>query len=369
MRFAFIVHPLSDLTLRFFAVRALKGGVLKTPPGQGHIHAYDHSMVGSITHFKTITSDLGPVCSGHVVGIPTLLPQLLADQEKAVEMMTVAAREHARDADIIGLGAACAVVGLRGEALAGVLDRPVTTGNSLTCWAAAETVNLVMKILALEPGFRQRILVVGLPGTIAEALVGVLAARGLPVEVYARRFPKPLERRLSRIESQARCKIKRWTDLDQAVAAKGVIVGAGSLGGELVDANLRSGTVIIDVAQPLDTSLEQRRREDLIVLEGELVSMPAASGVGWLSFWTTLYNATIGQGFQRVFACLAEPMVLCLEGRVESFSLGRKLDPERVEELGEIAKRHGFGVRDLYTGRREVLPDELVEFVAIPWLP
>ena len=369
MRFAFIVHPLSELTLRAFGARRLSADILTLHPGDAYKYAHDLSLIGRITQFKTIHSDVGAECSGEIVGIPTLLPQLLEDQNRAVEMMRVAAEEHAAEADVIGLGAACAVVGLRGEALASQLDRPVTTGNSLTCWASAETASKAMAIASREPRFEPRVLVVGLPGTVAEALAGVLALRGLPVEVYSRRFAKPLERRIAKLEEVSGVTIKRWTDLDAAVRGKGIIVGAGSLGGELAGADLRPGTVIVDVAQPLDTTPEQRAREDLMVLEGELVYMPEAAGNSWLSFWTTLYNAIIGQGQQRVFACLAEPMVLCLEGRAESYSLGRKLDPRRVEELGRLAARHGFGVRGLYSGTTEILPSELQEFVRIPWLP
>ncbi|MEL6182253.1 MAG: hypothetical protein AAFS10_25070, partial [Myxococcota bacterium] len=346
-----------------------QGSILWMHPGHSHTVAYDPSLIGTITRFPVIQSDAGETCSGQIVGIPTLMQHLLADQEKAVEMMWKAAEEHAAEADVIGLGAACAVVGLRGEVLARRLDRPVTTGNSLTCWASAETVSRAMTLATSEPRFHPRVLVVGLPGTVAEALVGVLALRGLPVEVYSRRFAKPLERRLSRIEADTGVQLRRWTDLDAAVRAKGIIVGAGSLGGELASADLRPGTVVVDVAQPLDTTPEQRARRDLMVLEGELVYMPKATGNRWLSFWTTLYNAIIGQGQQRVFACLAEPMVLCLDGRSESYSLGRKLDPHRVEALGQSAARHGFGVRGLYSGTTEVRPHELREFVRIPWLP
>lgn len=41
-------------------------------------------------------------------------------------------------------------------------------------------------------------------------------------------------------------------------------------------------------------------------------------------------------------ACMAETMALTLEGRFESFSIGRGLEYEDVVEITRIATRHGF---------------------------
>jgi len=39
---------------------------------------------------------------------------------------------------------------------------------------------------------------------------------------------------------------------------------------------------------------------------------------------------------------MAETMILALEGRCENFSLGKKLQPDKVREIGRLAKKHGF---------------------------
>ena len=362
MRFAFIVHPLSPAMLRIFGLRA---GLLPLALGSSRRQLSEGlhpSNIRIITELPRIVGDAGAECSGRIVGLPSLPEVLLAHQEEAVRLMRTAAMQYGVGCELVGLGAVCAIVGLRGEALAAGLPKPVTTGNSLTCWASAETVCKLHAALSARPGFPERVLIVGFPGTMAEALCEVLLRRGLPVEAYHPSFPKRLERALLAMEKATGATIARRTDLPEALAEGGLVVGASSLGGELAAMKLRSGTVVVDVAQPLDTSEAQRRRPGLLVVEGELVAMPQAAGAQWRGALTSAYNTVVGQGAHRVFACLAEPMVLSMEGRRESFSLGKRIDPARVEEIGALATTHGFGVRELYTGRRRLDEGRLAAF-------
>lgn len=372
MRFTFLVHPLSPWMLRFYAARNGLGEVLVTPFGErGDLNrfAWREDLIRPIIDFPLITGDTGATCTGQVVGIPTLPQTMLAEQSRSVDMLERAARTLGQGSDLFGLGALSAIVGLRGQDLASRIPEPVTTGNALTCWASAETVGLLMAELSRGTRFCQRVLVVGLPGTLAQALTEVMYQRGLPVEVFHHSYPKALDRFLSQLEAQGGRPIRRWRDLDQALAPKGIVVGAGSIGGELAQANLRPGTAVVDVAQPLDTTPAQRAREDLVIVEGELISMPAATGTGWVGFWSSLYNVVVGQDDRRVLACLAEPMVLCLEQRAESFSLGRRLPGEKVEEMGRMARRQGFGVHALIHERQVLSSEHLQRFASIPWLP
>jgi hypothetical protein len=227
----------------------------------------------------------------------------------------------------------------------------------------------ILKILEPHRRINRRVLLTGVPGTLANGLLAVLVGRGVEVEVYHPRFPSRVDKTVEAIETRHGQSIKRWTDLDEALRSKGIVVGAGSVGGELAGADLRPGTVVVDVARPLDTTPEQRARTDIVVIEGEMVSLPDTAGVFLQGLWTPAYNLVVGQGWRRLFACLAEPMVLCMEGRAESFSLGRNIDPDAVEEIGALAKSHGFRVESLYQGRREVDAQWLTDFADVPWLP
>ena len=43
-----------------------------------------------------------------------------------------------------------------------------------------------------------------------------------------------------------------------------------------------------------------------------------------------------------VFACLAETIVLALEGRFENFTLGRQIEWEKVREIYQLGLKHGM---------------------------
>ena len=51
----------------------------------------------------------------------------------------------------------------------------------------------------------------------------------------------------------------------------------------------------------------------------------------------------------RAYACMAETMVLALEERCESYSLGKQMQPERVHEIARLARKHGFKLSELST--------------------
>jgi predicted amino acid dehydrogenase len=49
----------------------------------------------------------------------------------------------------------------------------------------------------------------------------------------------------------------------------------------------------------------------------------------------------------KAYACMAETMVLAIEGRYENYSLGRQIEPEKVQEIAQLARKHGFRLSKL----------------------
>lgn len=46
----------------------------------------------------------------------------------------------------------------------------------------------------------------------------------------------------------------------------------------------------------------------------------------------------------KAYACMAEAMVLALEGQYESYSLGKQIRAEQVREIAQLARKHGFQI-------------------------
>jgi hypothetical protein len=75
------------------------------------------------------------------------------------------------------------------------------------------------------------------------------------------------------------------------------------------------------------------------------------------------------------YACLAETIALALEGRYETFTVGRNIEWEKVKEIYQIGLRHGMelssisGVNGVYsdedlTGIRELALQRRAEMAA-----
>ena len=258
-----------------------------------------------------------------------------------------------RGARAVGLGALCAFVGSRGRAVAQEAPVPVTTGHELTAWATAQTVARVAALSGLPSDAPA--VVLGAPSAVAVVAAQLLAQAGRPVHLATRTQGGPLGRILRRTEGL------EPIAPDAAIGNARLIVSASTGGGVLNERDLQPGSIVIDVARPRDVS-GPLRRSDVLVVDGEMVSLPCGAGVGPI---TRTYNRVVGQAIDEVFACFAAPM-LAAAGAVERpMSPSRFLDPDEVRSWGDVAERHGFFVHRLYSRGRPLGPARLERFAAL----
>jgi len=101
----------------------------------------------------------------------------------------------------------------------------------------------------------------------------------------------------------------------------------------LLPGDFKPGAIICDLAGLLElTHKIAAKRDDLLIIEGGAVAVPGG----------TNFNFTSGFPPGITEACLAETMILALEGRYENYSLGRNLRMARVEEIRRLGTKHGF---------------------------
>jgi len=133
-----------------------------------------------------------------------------------------------------------------------------------------------------------------------------------------------------------------------------VVVTVTSAGGGLIrPEHLKRGALVCDVSRPRDISREvAAAREDVLVIDGGLVRVPGAVDFGF----------DYGPPPDMTFGCVAETMVLALEGRFEDYTLGKDLDLEQVREIDRLAAKHGFELAALRSFERK-LDDVILERV------
>lgn len=233
---------------------------------------------------------------------------------------------------MIGLGGYNSVVGRAGKDIAQALDVAVTSGNSYTIATALEGALAAAETLDLDLE-RCTVAVIGATGSIGSVCARFLAQKVGRLIISARSKSR-LKVLAETIQRESRTALKVELDLGRALSEADVVITATSSGGSIIQAeHLKSGAIVCDVAVPHDVCREvQKLRPDVLVIEGGVVEVPGNVDFG-LDF---------GYPPGLALACMAETMILTMEGRFENFSIGRGLEYDRVQEIARLAARNGF---------------------------
>jgi predicted amino acid dehydrogenase len=114
---------------------------------------------------------------------------------------------------------------------------------------------------------------------------------------------------------------------------------------------VKPGCVITDVARPLDLSKEDvAKRPDVLVVESGEIELPG-----------DLHMKDIGLPHGVVYACMAETVVLALEGRYESFTVGRNIEWEKVKEIYRLGLKHGMKLATISGVNGVFTPDDIAQ--------
>ena len=189
MKFAFIVHPLSEESKALWQMD--DGGQLLSHWENGNLleicdfvqsrmaegvafggRAKNSPIV--LDHFSGLKTTTGCVTEGRVYEIPCSPKQILEDPTTAIEQTQTAVKMAADwGAGIVGLGSLTSVVGGHGQYIAENSPIPVTTGNSLTVYAALKNLQHACNELAIDLS-NETVTVIGIPGSIATAIARML---------------------------------------------------------------------------------------------------------------------------------------------------------------------------------------------------
>lgn len=94
-----------------------------------------------------------------------------------------------------------------------------------------------------------------------------------------------------------------------------------------------------------------KERNDVLIIEGGVIEVP-----GDVDF-----HFSFGFPPKTAYACMSETMILALEGRYESFTLGKDISVERVEEITRLADKHGFKLAGFRSFERAVTDEKIAE--------
>jgi predicted amino acid dehydrogenase len=353
-RFAFVIHPLSQ---EYFRTVEPLGTIARfaPPPAMDAMEkALAYLPPFTYSHVTGIVSPTGAEAEGWLITVGGTPKELLAHRPEFTYGRLLAAAETARKlgAQVMGLGAFTKVVGDAGVTVARRAPLPVTTGNSYSAagalWAARDALERLGLVETDEHGrIAGHSMVVGATGSIGSVCARLLALASDELWLVSPESAKLLALKHDIERHHPRAKVHVAATPGHHLADMDLIVTATSGAGKRVldITQVKPGCVITDVARPLDLSAEDvAKRPDVLVVESGEVQLPG-----------DVHMRGIGLPPGVAYACLAETVVLALEGRYESFTVGREIEWEKVKEIYQLGLKHGMklatisGVNGVYT--------------------
>jgi predicted amino acid dehydrogenase len=353
-RFAFVIHPLSQ---KFFGNVEPLGTISKVSPPVvmdtiEKALAYAPPFVYS--HVTGIRSPTGAEAEGWLISVGGTPKELMAHSPEFTYARLLAAAETARKlgAQVMGLGAFTKVVGDAGVTVAKKAPLPITTGNSYSAsgalWAAHDAIRRLGLAEVDEDGrLKGKTMVVGATGAIGSVCARLLALACDELWLVSPESAKLLALKHDIEKDHPRAEVHIAATPDDHLPDMDLVVTATSGAGKRVldIMQVKPGCVITDVARPLDLSAEDvARRPDVLVVESGEIELPGE-----------VRMRSIGLPPNVVYACMAETVVLALEGRYETFTVGRNIEWEKVKEIYQLGLRHGMklaaisGVNGVFT--------------------
>jgi predicted amino acid dehydrogenase len=346
-KFAFIIHPIvADDVARKLKFTA------KWPDSwkESLVKALPPFKVSHITGVKSAHSEV----EGFFVACPLTSRHLLGEvaAEKALKKIIKAGRVAEKlGAEIVGLGALTSVVGDAGISVAKTLDIGVTTGNSFTVATALMASRLAAEKMGVDMK-SANVAVIGASGSIGQVCSRLLATEVGSLSLVARNVER-LAQLAERIKAETGVSAKVTADVASALTMADIVVAVTSSLDFVVDPRLlKPGAIVCDVARPRDVSEEVARlRDDVLIVDGGVVEVPG----------DVEFNFNFGFPAKTSYACMAETMILALEGKTGDFSLGRDIRIEQVEEITRLAEKHGFKLAGFRSFERAVSDEQIAQ--------
>lgn len=329
--FGFLVHPMdiNDVTKKYKIAKKINPKVVASV-----LKRRRPFVLSEITGVKSLT---GKEAVGWFIAVPFLPHQFYdLEQEYVIEKIAKACEVARKEgAGIVGLGAFTAIPGDGGKDVDRITRVPITTGNTYTVATAIQG--------AIEAATRMEIdipastlAVVGATGSIGSAAAEVLADKVGKVLLLGRDQSK-LEKLSERVGAKNK-NVKVSTSLSLVGSADIIITVTGAAGAVVDPDSIKPGAVVCDVARPRDVSeLVVKRRKDVLVIDGGIVKVPGQVDM----------QSILGLPKGMSLACVAETMMLALEGRYESYTIGKEISLKKVHETINFADKHGFKLAGL----------------------
>lgn len=347
-QFAFIIHPMDIQHI------AKKYRVAEKLPKRLVATMLRRKKPWPVSEITGIRSATGKEARGWFIAVPLLPHQILNLKERYVVKKIIKGCQVADEmgAKIVGLGAFTAVVGGAGKQIADGADVAVTTGNTYTVVTAIDGAKKAAALmdLALPDA---TVAIIGATGSIGRVAAEIMALEAGELYLVGRNASRlmDVEHELERNFGGLPDNVFISTDVSDSVRRADVIISVTSAIDVVIQPeDIRPGAVVCDVARPRDVAeMVAETRDDVLVIDGGVVKPP-----GDVDFH---FDFGLPKGLS--LACMAETMILALEGRYEDYTIGREISIDQVREMNAMAAKHGFQLAGFRSFEKALTEDQI----------
>ncbi|MGI6588164.1 MAG: shikimate dehydrogenase [Peptococcia bacterium] len=343
-KFSFIIHP---HTLQDYICWFPFTGYLPSTIFKGVTRVLPPFKVSEI---KGIQSSFAQV-EGEFVCCPLLSEQLRQLPSELVLYKIIKAVKLAErnGAKLVGLSAFSSIMADGGKTVAKKAGIPVTTGDSYNVFMALEGLKEAAKLMEFDCS-KINVVVLGATSSIGSVCARILAGENRYLTLVDLQKSE-LEKLAAQILYETGLAVKVTANIKEALRQADIVFVVTPIADAYLEIkDLKSGAVFYEIARPRNISLKiAEQRKDILVIEGALVDVPGVPE----------FNFNFGFFSGKCYADMAEVMVLALEKRYESFSMGRDVTLSQVKEIGRIAKKHGFKLAGLYSSGKSITREEI----------
>ncbi|MDR7433584.1 MAG: glycerol-3-phosphate acyltransferase [Armatimonadota bacterium] len=336
---AFLIHPMSPLdwwqSNRFRWLRPLADRGIIPFSLLRWLSRYIRPM--KVDEIRSITTTEGKRARVYLLGVP-LLPDQIKGEPALALRRTIQAARLARDlgAVVMGLGAYWSVVGQKGIEVQEQSEIVITNGGAFTAGTVRAAVPQILGRLQ-EKGISPRqatAAVVGANGVVGFGICRMIAGevgRLIMVGTDLGRLERSRQRLASRFP---RTTIEITTDLRRIREADVIFTATNTPEAVVYPEHVREGALIYDLGRPADVHPSVAQVPRVEVIPGGVVR-PPGNPTGRID---------LGYGPGLFPACLAETVIIALDGAYERRSLGERTRTENIEYFVRRAEEMGFRV-------------------------
>jgi predicted amino acid dehydrogenase len=359
-RFAYVVHPLTqDFLKKIKPIEVISDIAPSAMNTVEKVMAYSPPFVYSkVTGIK---SDKGVEAEGWLIALGVTPDQMQAHGPEFTTKRILQAAKIAKrlGAQIMGIGMLPKAMHDTSLEVAKHAALPITTGNSYVAsaalWAAAEAVRRMgLTRLKNNKILRAKTMVIGATGAVGSICSRLLATAFEEVYIASRNMAKLLALQES-IEAEAPdVKLHVSTRADTYLGDMDVVVAASAEAGKVLDImRLKPGCVVTDITRPMIFSKEDvAKRPDILVIRSGEILLPGEK----------IEMKDIGLPPNVAYAGLAETIILAMEGRFETFTVGSDTQWDKVREIYRLGLKHGMKLASI-SGVNGVFRDEDIDRV------